>query len=163
MVSRYEHFTTAISSIYQNFQKIERDEMERYGLRGSYTQYLLAIERTPDGITAAQLCDCCEKDKAAVSRAVTEMEGQGLLCRELNNERAYRARLFLTEKGKNAAEFVRMRSQVAVDLASAGVSDADRAVMYAALEIIAGNLQRIYREGIPMSGEGYDSESETDK
>ena len=152
MISRYEQFTTAISSIYHYFQKIEREEMVRYGLRGTYTQYLLAIDRAYDGITAAELSELCEKDKAAVSRAVAEMEDQNLLYRELNNERAYRARLFLTEEGRRAADFVRQRSKTAVGLAGDGLSDADRAVMYAALELIAGNLQRISREGIPKDG-----------
>ncbi len=155
MISRYELFTTAISSIYHQFRKIERDEMERYGLRGTYTQYLLAIDRSADGITAAQLSELCEKDKAAVSRAVADMETQGLVSRSTTNERAYRARLCLTEEGKRAAEFVRKRSQIAVDLAGNGLSDADRAVLYAALELIAGNLQRISRDGIPADGIDY--------
>lgn len=155
MISRYEQFTTAISTIYHHFQKIERDEMERYGLRGTYTQYLLAIDRALDGITAAQLCEFCEKDKAAVSRAVAEMENQGLVRRALINDRAYRAKLYLTEEGKRAAEFVRLRSKTAVEIAGKGVDDADRAVLYAALERIAGNLQRICREGIPEDAENY--------
>lgn len=155
MVSRYEQFTTAISSIYHYFQKIERDEMEQYGLRGTYTQYLLAIERSEDGITAAQLSELCEKDKAAVSRAVTEMEAQGLVRRSSNGERAYRARLFLTEEGKRAAEFVRQRSRMAVDLAGNGLSDDDRAVLYSALELIASNLQKIARDGLPDDGTDY--------
>lgn len=155
MVSRYEQFTTAISSIYYHFQKIERREMERYGLRGTYTQYLLAIDRASDGITSAELSELCEKDKAAVSRAVADMESQGLICRAMENDRAYRAKLYLTEEGKRAAEFVRRRSKTAVDLAGNGLSDEDRAVMYGALELIAGNLQRISRDGIPEDGTNY--------
>lgn len=155
MISRYEQFTTAISSIYHYFQKIERDEMERCGLRGTYTQYLLAIDRSVDGITAAQLSELCEKDKAAVSRAVAEMEMQGLVTRSVTGERVYRARLCLTEEGKRAAEFVRRRSQVAVDLAGNGLNDDDRAVLYAALERIAGNLQSISRDGLPDDGTNY--------
>ena len=153
MISRYEQFTTAISSIYHHFQKIERDEMERYGLKGTYTQYLLAIERNSDGITAAELSEMCEIDKAAVSRALAEMESHGLVLKSLNKDRAYRARLFLTEKGKRAAEFVRERSRLAVDLAGNGLSDADRIVLYSSLELIADNLQKICREGIPADTE----------
>lgn len=155
MISRYEQFTTAISSIYHYFQKIERDEMERYGLRGTYTQYLLSIDRSEGGITAAQLSELCEKDKAAVSRAISEMEMQGLVSRTLTNERAYRARLCLTEKGERAAEFVRHRSKTAVDLTGNGLSDADRAVLYAALELIAANLHKIARDGLPDDGIEY--------
>ena len=161
MTSRYEQFTAAISSIYQHFQKIERNEMERYGLRGSYTQYLLAIDRSSDGITAAKLSDVCDKDKAAVSRVVTEMEKQGLIIREFTGERAYRAKLYLTEEGKKAAEFVRQRSKTAVELAGQGLSDTDRAVMYLALERIAANLIVISSDGMPEDDTYYFSETKT--
>lgn len=163
MISRYEQFTAAISSIYHYFHKIERNEMERYGLRGSYAQYLLAIDRSPEGITAAQLCEECDKDKAAVSRAVAEMEKQGLVIREITGERAYRAGLFLTDEGRKAAEFVRMRSNIAVELAGTGVSDADRAVMYAVLERITGNLHAITCDGMPDDGTNYFADTMTTK
>lgn len=149
MVSRYEHFTTAISSIYHHFQKLEREEMDRFGLRGTYTEYLLAIDRATSGITAAELSKQCEKDKAAVSRALAEMEKQGLVFREISGERAYRARLILTDEGKRAAEIVRHRAAFAVELAGHGLSDTEREVMYAALQKIAENLNAICRDGLP--------------
>lgn len=56
MISRFERFSFAISGIYRSIQKIERDEMERYGLKGGYAQYLVAMARHPQGLTSAQLC-----------------------------------------------------------------------------------------------------------
>lgn len=152
MIGRYEQFTISISSAYQFLQKVEHNEMERYGLRGAYAQYLLAIYRNPEGITAAELAERCERDKAAVSRAVADMELQGFVRRELKNERGYRAKLMLTEEGREAAEYISRRCQLAVELAGQGVSDQDRAIMYATLERIAGNLQRISEDGILDDG-----------
>ena len=57
MMDRFEQFTSAISVITRYIQKLERDEMEKYGLKGAYAQYLLMMHHYPDGITAAQLCD----------------------------------------------------------------------------------------------------------
>ena len=74
MLDRFEQFTAAISTIHRFVQKIERDEMEKYGLKGASAQYLLAMARYPEGITAAALCDVCDRDKAAVSRILSEME-----------------------------------------------------------------------------------------
>lgn len=146
MIHRFELFTAVISSIYRYIQKLERDEMEKYGLKGAFAQYLLAIDHFPDGVTAAALCELCEKDKAAVSRIVAEMKAKGLLTREGDS---YRATLRLTAAGREAAQFVRQRAVIAVEMAGSGLSDEDRAVFYAALERIAGNLQTICKDGIP--------------
>ena len=146
MISRFEQFATSISTIYRYIQKIERDEMEKYGLKGAFAQYLIVMRRYPEGITAAQLCDVCDKDKAAVSRIIGEMESKGLVVREGNN---YRAQLKLTEAGSKAAQFVHARAKVAVVLAGKGLTDEDRKAYCAALDLIAANLQTISKEGIP--------------
>lgn len=149
MQSRYEIFSSSISSIYHFIEKIERHEMVRYGGKGTYAQYLAALYRHPEGLTAAQLCDICDRDKAAVSRAVNEMEGQGLLKRMSEAVHPYRAPLMLTEKGKEAAEFVCHQALAAVEAGGKGLSDEERRVLYASLELIARNLEVISREGIP--------------
>ena len=149
MVSRFEQFTGSISAIYRYVQKIERDEMEKFGLRGAYAQYLVAIARFPQGITAAELCEICDKDKAAISRVITELLVKGLVERTSIKNNLYRARLTLTEKGLQAAQFVRARAQAAVELAGEGLTDEDRKIFYATLERNSANLQQISRDGIP--------------
>ena len=147
MISRFEQFTSAISGIYRSIQKIEREQMEKYGLKGAYAQYLVTIQRYEDGITAAQLCEVCDLDKAAVSRAIAEMFQRGLV--ERTGETGYRARVKLTETGQEAAAYVNRLAQVAVDAAGSELTDNDRAVMYAALESIAEKLSVISKTGIP--------------
>lgn len=149
MLDRFEQFTSAISALYRDVQKIERDEMEKQGLRGAFAQYLLAISRHPEGITAAALCEACDKDKAAVSRIIAEMEAKGLLEKENDGNSQYRARLRLTAVGEQAAAFVRERVSIAVELAGNGLSDKDRRVFYSTLELISANLQQICLDGIP--------------
>lgn len=149
MISRFEQFTSAISSIHRSIQKIEREQMEKYGLKGVYAQYLVTIERYKEGITAAQLCEVCDLDKAAVSRAVAEMTKRGLLERVCANETAYRARLKLTDKGQEAADYVNRLALAAVETAGRELTDESRTIMYTALESIAANLTVICRNGIP--------------
>lgn len=151
MSTRYEYFSTSISAIYHHIQKIERSEMEKYGLKGSFAQYLLVMTRYPDGITAAELCEVCDKDKGAVSRALSALEQKGLILRPTEEESRYRALIQLTDQGKKAAEFVSQRSTLAVELAGNGLNDADRQTFYAALELIATNLHKISKDGIPAS------------
>ena len=149
MLDRFEQFSYSISNIYRHIMKIEREEMEKYGLRGSYAQYLIAITHFPDGITSSKLCEICDRDKAAISRIVSEMEKKGLIRRETNRDNYYRAKLVLTDEGKKAAGFVADRAEKAVTAAGKGLGDDDRKIFYGTLAIIEANLRRISREGIP--------------
>jgi len=148
VVSRFELFTTSISCIHHYVQKIERMEMEKYGLKGPHAQCLLAMSRYPEGITSARLCEVCDKDKAAISRMVAELEEKGLIIRSSARGVRYRAQLQLTQLGQAAANHVEQRARLAVEEAGAGMTDQQRSAMYEALELIAGNLQTICAEGL---------------
>ena len=149
MVGRFEQFSSFISGIQRSIQRLQREEMIKYGLTGAYAQYLVAMHRFTDGITAAELCEVCDKDKAAVSRIIANMVKKGLVTRKEQNKNLYRALLFLTEEGKKAAQYVMERAKIAVEKAGSGLSEADRDKFYSALNLIAKNLQSICKEGLP--------------
>jgi len=148
MESRYELLSGSISCMYHDIQKIERTEMVKYGLKGPHAQCLLAMKKHPDGITAARLCETCEKDKAAVSRILAELEEAGMVVRENRNGSRYRAILLLTERGQAAADAVVEKARLAVELAGRGFGDEERETFYRVLSIIAGNLHKLCREGL---------------
>lgn len=148
MISKYEIFSQSVSSLYHDIQKIERVEMAKFGLKGPHAQCLLAMSRYPEGITAARLCEICEKDKAAVSRTVADLEEAGLVRRDDRGGVRYRVPLSLTEQGMAAARAVNERAQLAVEQAGAGLDDAQREVFYSVLGLIAGNLHTICRDGL---------------
>ena len=79
MENRYELISASISSMYHDIQKIERVEMAKYGLKGPHAQCLLVMNRHPQGITAARLCEACEKDKAAPAGACRAQPPKGRL------------------------------------------------------------------------------------
>lgn len=148
MINRFEEFSSGIAAIYKSIQKIERDQMIPYGLKGPHVQCLVVMNRHPDGVTAAELCELCEKDKAAISRAVSELEREGMLTRGGERERIYRSPLVLTEKGKQTAEQIGQIAERAVLAAGKGLSEENREIFYAALRLIASNLQAICEEGL---------------
>ena len=148
MVSRFEEFSSSIFAINRCIQKIERMEMARFGLKGPQAQCLLALARHPQGMTSGQLREVCDKDKAAISRTVAELEQEGMVNRRTNNGNRYRAMLVLTEAGRKAAEQVAERAQIAVETAGGGMNEAQRAALYAALHAIADRLQIICSEGL---------------
>lgn len=148
MISKYELFSSSVSCLYHDIQKIERVEMAKFGLKGPHAQCLLAMSRYPEGVTAARLCELCEKDKAAISRTLAELEQSGMVLRAQRNGTRYRANLTLTEQGKAAALAVNQRAQLAVERAGEGLDDAQREVFYRVLALIAGNLHAICKDGL---------------
>lgn len=148
MIGKYELFSSYISCLYHDVQKIERVEMAKYGLKGPHAQILVALSQYQEGITAARLCEICEKDKAAVSRTVAELEQAGLLVRVEKNALRYRALLVLTEKGREVARAVSGRVELAVELAGNGLTDEQRLVFYQVLARISENLHDICRNGL---------------
>ena len=149
MKGRYEQFTGLISSINRSIQKIEREEMVKYGYKGAYAQYLTVLERNPEGLTAAQLCELSDRDKAAVSRIVAEMVDKGLVVRESANDNLYRAKIKLTDEGRRVADHVAERAVAAVEAGGQGLTDENRTAFYEALSLIADNLQHIGAAGLP--------------
>ena len=148
MVNRFEAFVSSISCISRYIQKIERDVMVHYGLKGPHAQYLIAMNRFPNGVTAAQLSAICERDKAAVSRAIAELENAKLVRRPNAVASGYRALLTLTEQGKHAAGQLIRTAELAVEQAGQGLTEENRAVFYAAFNQIAANLQRMSEAGL---------------
>ena len=55
----------------------------------------------------------------------------------------------LTDVGRKAAEHVRERAALAVELAGSGLSADERETFYKALEQITVNLQKLSKEGLP--------------
>lgn len=147
MVHRYEHFASAVSGINRCIQKIEADEMEKHGLRGSHAQYLAALRRYEQGLTVSQLSEMCMKDKAAVSRAVAEMEQKALIIRETVGDNLYRASIVLTDKGREIAEYVAHRATSAVE--HVGLGEKEIEDFYRALDLIANNLREVCKKGLP--------------
>lgn len=153
MESRYELLSGSISCMYHDIQRIERMEMAKYGLKGPHAQCLLAMKKYAEGITAARLCEVCEKDKAAISRILSELAEAGMILRENRNGSRYRALLRLTEQGKAAANAVMEKARLAVELAGKGFGEEEREVFYRVLSIISGNLHKLCRDGLTQKEE----------
>ena len=153
MVERFEKFTFYIFEITRYWHKLAGDEMAKYALKGPHATYLTTLYRFEDGITAPQLCELCGKDKADVSRMMSIMEKKVLVIKEAVGKNKYRGLLKLTDEGKVAAQHVRERVALAVDLAGKGLSDEDRTVFYQALEMISTNLKMLGEEGLPQNAE----------
>ena len=152
MKNRFETFTVLIASINRSIRRIKTEEMLEYGLKSPHVSCLYYLYKRP-AMTAAELCELCEEDKAAVSRSLLYLEQKGFLIRETPSAEApregskhYRAPLHLTEQGTAVAERLAQRVDHVLEVVSQGVSEEERAIMYTALERINRNLRGLCEE-----------------
>lgn len=145
MTAEFEDFSLAVGRLYRDMQRLQRMEMEKYGLKGIHAECLLAILGSPEGVTGARLSRLCGKDKAAISRTVADLERQGML--ERSGSR-YRAPLRLTEAGRAAALAIRQKELQSVEQAGQGLTRESRENCYAVTALLARNLHALCAEEI---------------
>ena len=150
MLNRFTKFSLLISEIDRCWHKLAAEEMAKYELNSPHAVYLNTLyNASADGITSAQLSELCGKNKADVSRMVAILEKKGLVRKIATGSNMYRAKLVLTDEGRLAAEHVRERAAIAVELAGSGLTNQERETFYKALEQITVNLQKLSKEGLP--------------
>lgn len=151
MLNRFAKFSFSIAEIDRCWHKLAAEEMTKYDLNSAHAVYLTTLyDADPEGITAAQLGELCGKNKADVSRMIAILEKKGLVQKIAIGKNMYRAKLMLTDEGRQAAEHVRKRAAVAVELAGSGLSSEEREIFYKALGLITENLQKLSKEGLPQ-------------
>jgi len=139
MIQRFQSFVTGITVCYKSIQQIKSLEMTEFGLKGTHAMCLFFLHhQDEEGLTASQLCQLCEEDKAAISRTLATLQSRGFIVSE---EKKYRARLILTESGREVASRMDTLIEQWVGLGGDGVSDEERATFYRVLESIASNLR----------------------
>ncbi len=148
MLGRFETFTLSLSEIMSSWNKIAAEEMKKFGLKGSCVIYMIALYKHPQGLTATNLCDMCNKDKGEVSRSISAMERKELIVRRNTTINGYKALITLTEKGQEVTKTLRDKIKIAVEKGGDGLTENQRESFYTALEIIGGNLKRMSKEGL---------------
>ncbi len=148
MIGRFETFTLALSRLSAYWNKIAGEELAPYGLKGTHIVYLIALYKTDEGLTSAKLCEMCARDKAEVSRAIRIMEEKGLVRRENTTANGYRARITLTELGREMTFALRERIKLAVEKGGTGLTEEERENFYNSLETIGANLKKISDMGL---------------
>ena len=142
MKERFETFTVLINKISRSIRKIKNRAMAEYGLRSTHVSCLYYLY-SAKSLTATEICERCEEDKASISRALDLLEERGFIeCRTTAAKR-YKSPLFLTEKGKEAGKKVFDAVERVLGVVGDGLTDEERERFYRYLAIISDNLDRI--------------------
>lgn len=140
MDGRFETFTVLINQISRSIRRLKAEEMESMELKGPHVSCLYYLSKNGP-LTAAELCDRCDEDKAAISRSLEYLEENGYL--QCPEGKRYRRQLILTEKGEAAGAEISSRIDWFVSIASGDISESDRLAMYRALSVISSNLSKL--------------------
>ena len=141
MIQRFETFVTAITQINRCIQKLKSQEMADFGLKGTHVMCLFQLRQHPEGLTSAQLAQSCEEDKAAISRALSELRQRELVTTPPSEGRHYRTALTLTEQGRAITRQMDEKIMHIVAAAAQGYTKEERVVFYRVLLQISENLQ----------------------
>ncbi len=139
MINRFQSFVTGITICYKYIQRIKNAEMTEFGLKGTHVMCVFFLHHNPEGLTAAELCQLCAEDKAAISRTLSTLQEKGYI---QSGEKRYRAKITLTEKGLLLAKQVDEVIEQWVGFGGDGLQEEERENFYHALELIADNLKQ---------------------
>lgn len=137
MENRFETFTVLVSRISRNIRKLKNQEMSDYNLRSAHISCLYYLYASR-GLTATDLCERCDEDKATISRALEYLEANGYL--EPEAERRYRSPLVLTQKGEETGRIIAEKINGILEQISGGLTEAERLAFYRSLAIISDSL-----------------------
>ncbi len=142
MTERFETFTVLINRISRNIRKIKNQQMAEYKLRSSHISCLYYLYMS-DGITATDLCERCEEDKATVSRSLDFLEANGYLKCESKFAKRYKSPLRLTEKGAEVAKKICDKITYFLEKISIELTEEERLQFYRSLSLISKGLNNI--------------------
>ena len=140
MKKRFEMFTALISKINRNIRKIENQEMSEYGLRSTHVSCIYHIY-SAEKLTATGLCECCEEDKATISRALDFLEKKGFVVCESKLAKRYNSHFYLTEKGKEVGKKITDKINCVFDEICIDLTEEGRVEFYRSLSVISDNLE----------------------
>ncbi len=149
MKERFETFTVLIAKINRNIKKIKNQKMAEYDLRSAHVSCLYYLY-VGGQLTATELCERCDEDKATVSRALDYLEKNLYITCESKSEKRYKSPISLTEKGIDIGREISEKINGVLEEISIGLDEEQRIEFYRCLAVISDGLEGIaarYDEG----------------
>lgn len=140
MEERFKTFTVLIAKISRNIKKIKNQEMAEYGLRSVHVTCLYYLY-SAESLTATELCELCEEDKATISRSLDFLEENGFIACETKLGKRYKSPLLLTEKGAEVGKKITDKINFVLDEICVDLTEKERSELYRSLTIISDSLE----------------------
>lgn len=142
MSELFENFTVSILKVNKLIQKIKIHEIKAYGLKSIHIMCCYYLYKNIDGLQANELVKLTLEDKAAISRAIKQLQKKGYV---EYNPNVRNAIIKLTDLGIKLSKEILEKSEQAVSKCSVLLKDDERKLFYSTLNDIANNLERYYK------------------
>ena len=148
MYQRYKDFTVLITKISRSIKRIKTFEMEEINLKSPHVSCLYYLYKE-EKLTATNICEISEEDKASISRALDYLELHDYVVCESNQKKRYNNYFRLTNKGADKAKYIANKIDNILDEVSKDLTKEERIILYKSLNIISDNLEKINeRKGV---------------
>jgi len=141
---RFEQFSSLISGIYRDIQKLKTKWTEPLGMKSVHIFWVYLLKNHPEGLTASELSRYSQSNRSLVSREIQELIDLGYV--QVNKQpsgRRYGQKMHLTESGLQIANFISQTSLAIQNEVSADIPQEDLVVMYRTLGILMSNFHRL--------------------
>lgn len=139
---RFEQFSSLISGIYRDIQKIKAKWTEPLGMKSVHIFWVYLLKNHPEGLTASELSRHSHSNRSLISREIRELIDLGHVCSD-NKSKRYGQKLMLTESGHEIADRISAVSLEIQNQVNSGIPEADLAVLYRTLGILMENFHRL--------------------
>ena len=144
---RFEEFTSLISSVHGNIQKLKTRYTAQLGLKAVHVFWIYLLQTHPEGMSASELAAAGQSNRSLVSREIDDLFDKGIIFTQDNgNKRRYGWKLMLTSKGKQLADVI---SAVVTDIqnsVSRDISEQDLISFYRTLRILADGFNKLEKD-----------------
>ena len=141
---RFEQFSSLISGIYRDIQKLKTKWTEPLGMKAVQIFWVYLLKNHPQGLTASELSRHSQSNRSLVSREIQELINLGYVTVERTaGQRRYGQKLTLTQSGVEVAEKISEASLDIQNKVNAGIPEEDLFVLYRTLGILMENFHRL--------------------
>ena len=138
---RFEEFSSLISCVYGNVQKLKARYTTQLGLKAVHVFWLYLLRAHPEGMSASELAAAGQSNRSLVSREIDELFDKDIIFTKDNGDkRRYGWKLMLTSKGRQLADVI---SAVVTDIqntVSQDISEEELVTFYRTLRILANGF-----------------------
>ena len=141
---RFEQFSSLISGIYRDIQKLKAKWTEPLGLKAVHIFWVYLLKNHPEGLTASELSRHSQSNRSLVSREIQELIDMGYVqAGKPSGQRRYGQKLTLTPSGSEIAEKISQASVEIQNKVNAGIPEEELIVLYRTLGILMENFHRL--------------------
>ena len=146
---RFEQFSSLISGIYRDIQKLKTKWAEPLGMKSVHIFWVYLLKNHPEGLSASELSRHSQSNRSLVSREIQELINLGYVyAEETPKQRRYGQKMRLTESGLTVAQRISDASLEIQSAVNAGIPEDDLITLYRTLEILMRNFHTLADESL---------------